>query len=150
VKLGHSTGVARPTGHTARHRAISWVVNPVTTDISTATTKAPHTNKIDEAGKIFEESYVKILSPEIHAWHKDHLEILNHIGTYYELMDKYDLATKTLKKASDIAYDKYHSDDPTYGIELDGIAQLEIKLGQYEKAEEDINKSMKILEEKSG
>ena len=32
-------------------------------------------------------------------------------------------------------------------MELDRIAQLQIKLGQYERAEQDIDKSLKILEE---
>jgi CHAT domain-containing protein/tetratricopeptide (TPR) repeat protein len=57
------------------------------------------------------------------------------------------LASKTLDQASDVARSKFSDKDPEYGIELDRIAQLQIKLGQYEAAEQNINKSLKILEE---
>jgi CHAT domain-containing protein len=106
-----------------------------------------YTNKIDDAKKIFEESYEKIVSKEIGPWHKDHLDILNHLAALYEFTDKYSLASSTLDKASDIARSKYSDKDPDYGIELDRIAQLQIKLGQYERAEQNIVKSLAILEE---
>jgi len=111
-----------------------------------------YTNKIEEAGKIFEASYNKVLAKEIDDWHKDHLEILNHLAKYYELSDKFAQADKSLQKASDIArhkykYDKIEQADPRYGIELDKIAQLNIKLGQYEKAKESLDKSLLILRE---
>jgi CHAT domain-containing protein len=106
-----------------------------------------YTNKIDEAAKIFDESYTKIIAREISPWQKDHLNILNHLAALYEFTDNYDLASTTLDKASDIARSKYSDKDPDYGIELDRIAQLQIKLGQYEKAEQNIDKSLKILEE---
>jgi len=106
-----------------------------------------YTNKIDEAQKIFDESYTKIVAKEIGPWHKDHLDILNHLATLYELNDKYTLATATLDVASDVARSKFSDKDPEYGTELDHIAQLQIKLGQYEKAEQNISKSLTILEE---
>ncbi|WP_276365772.1 CHAT domain-containing protein [Chryseolinea sp. H1M3-3] len=106
-----------------------------------------YTNKIEEAGKIFDESYIKFVSKQIGPWHKDHLEILNHLATLYEYTDKYALASATLDQASDVARSKFSDKDPDYGIELDRIAQLQIKLGQYERAEQNIEKSLKILEE---
>ena len=106
-----------------------------------------YTNKIEEAQKIFDESYIKIVSREIGPWQKDHLDILNHLATLYEFSDKYALATSTLDNASDVARSKFSDTDPEYGVELDHIAQLQIKLGQYEKAEQNISKSLKILEE---
>ncbi len=105
-----------------------------------------YTNKIEEAEAIFKESYLKIVAPEIGPWHKDHLEILNHLALLYEFTDKYALASLTLDAASDVARSKFSDKDPEYGIELDRIAQLQIKLGQYEKAESNIGKSLKILE----
>lgn len=106
-----------------------------------------YTNKVEEAGKIFDESYIKIVANEIGPWQKDHLDILNHLATLYEFTDKYALASTTLDKASDVARSKFSDTDPEYGIELDRIAQLQIKLGQYERAEQNIEKSLKILEE---
>jgi len=106
-----------------------------------------NTNKINEAGRIYEESYTKIISKQIGAWHKDHLEILNHIATLYELTDKYTEANQALEKATFVARSKYTDEDYQYGIELNHIAKLQIKIGLYEKAEENLTKSLKILQE---
>jgi len=106
-----------------------------------------YTNKITEAGKIYEESFNKVVEKEIGFAHKDHLEILNHLAAYYELTDKFKNAAITLDKAADVARSKYKDYDYTYGVELTNSARLEIKLGLYEKAETDINKALKILEE---
>ncbi|MBT1702159.1 CHAT domain-containing protein [Chryseosolibacter indicus] len=105
-----------------------------------------YTNNIERAGKIYEESYSKVVSKEIEAWHKDHLNILNHLARYYEVMDKYALAATILDKASDVARSKYDSNDPDFAIEQDYLAQLQLRIGQYEKAEESINKALNILE----
>ncbi len=105
-----------------------------------------NTNKLTEAAKIYEESFVKVVEKEIGAWHKDHLEILNHVAALYELTDKYKEATAALDKASDVARSKYDDQDYKYGEELNNIAKLQLKLGEYDKAEENINKSLSILE----
>ncbi|HZX75022.1 MAG TPA: tetratricopeptide repeat protein, partial [Cyclobacteriaceae bacterium] len=106
-----------------------------------------NTNKIAEANKIYDESYIKIVSKQIGAWHKDHLDILNHMGALYELTDKYKEASATLDKATEVARSKYSDTDYQYGVELNNIARLAIRLGLYEKAEENVNKSLKILED---
>jgi len=106
-----------------------------------------NTNKINEAAKIYEDSYTKIVSKEIGAWHKDHLEILNHMATLFELTDKYSNAAATLDKAGYVAASKFSKTDYQYAVELTKIARLEIKLGLYEKAEEHLTTSLKILDE---
>lgn len=106
-----------------------------------------NTNKISEAARIYEESYTKNVSSQIGAWHRDHLEILNHMAALYELTDKYTEANVTLEKATFVARSKYSDQDYQYGIELTNIAKLQIKLGQYEIAEDNLNKSLTILEE---
>ena len=106
-----------------------------------------YTNKIDVAKKIFDESYTAVVEKEIAPKYKDHLTILNSLATLYELSDKYTLASATLDKARDIARVKYENTDPEYGVELDKVAQLQIKLGQYDKAEENIKSALTILEE---
>ncbi len=105
-----------------------------------------YTNKINEAVKIYDESFTKIVGKEIGAWHKDHLDILNHMATLYELTDKYKEANATLDKATDVARSKYDDTDYQYGAELTNIAKLQLKLGQYEKAEQRITQALKILE----
>ncbi|MEJ7644067.1 MAG: CHAT domain-containing protein [Chryseolinea sp.] len=126
-------GETSPEYHLARIRLASYYLD--------------FTNKIEEAQKIFNESYTKIVAKEIGPWQKDHLDILNHLALLHELTDDYSLATATLDDASDVARSKFSDKDPEYGVELDKIAQLQIKLGQYEKADENIIKALKILEE---
>jgi CHAT domain-containing protein len=106
-----------------------------------------YTNKIPEATKIYKESFEGVAAKEIGAWHKDHLEILNHVANLYELTDHYADADVTLEKAGLVARAKYSDTDVLYGAELTNIARLQIKLGQYEKAETNLTKSLKILEE---
>jgi len=126
-------GENSPAYHLARIRLASFYLD--------------YTNKIEEAQKIFDESYTKIVAKEIGPWQEDHLDILNHLATLYEFTDKYALATSTLDAASDVARSKFSDKDPEYGVELDRIAQLQIKLGQYERADQNIAKSLKILED---
>jgi CHAT domain-containing protein len=106
-----------------------------------------YTNNIEQAGKIFDESYTKVLANQIGSWHKDHLDILNHLAKYYEVTDKYALASSTLQKASDVARDKYFDDGPQFAIEQDYLGQLLINIGEYERAETAILKGLKILED---
>ncbi|MCX8492021.1 MAG: tetratricopeptide repeat protein, partial [Cyclobacteriaceae bacterium] len=106
-----------------------------------------YTNNIQEATKIYKESFDDVVAKEIGAWHKDHLGILNHLAVLYELTDHFSDASQTLDKAGLVARAKYSDTDFLYGSELTNIARLQIKLGEYEKAEESINKSLKILEE---
>ena len=105
------------------------------------------TNKIDEASNIFKESYTQIVANEIGPWHQDHLEILNHLASLYEFTDDFASASATLDHASDVARSKFSNKDPDYGVELDRIAQLQIKLGQYERAESNVSRALTILEE---
>jgi tetratricopeptide (TPR) repeat protein len=106
-----------------------------------------YTNKIAEAKKIFDESYTNVVSKEIGAWQKDHLTMLNSLAKLYELSDNYTQASATLDKAVDVSRAKYSDQDADYGVTLDQISQLQIKLGLYDKADENISRSIKILEE---
>jgi len=105
------------------------------------------TNKIDEASRIYETSYTQVVAPEIGAWHKDNLDILNHLALLYQYTDQYTKANTALDRALDVARSKYDDQDPEYGVELDRIAQLQINLGQYEKAEQNITRSLAILDQ---
>jgi CHAT domain-containing protein len=106
-----------------------------------------YTNNIEQAGKIFDESYNKVLAHEIHPKHKDHIDILLHVAKFYELTDQYKLAGQVLVKCREYAQFKYANDDPIYAIVQDYIAGLSLKIGQYDEAEAAINTSLKILEE---
>lgn len=106
-----------------------------------------YTNKIPDADRIYQESYVKIVSKEIGPWHKDHLEILNHLAQLYELTDRYTEAAAVLEKAAYTAASKYGKKDYLYAAELTHIARFQIKIGLYEQAEENLKTSLSILDE---
>ncbi len=104
-----------------------------------------YTNKIDEAGKIYENSYTKIVSKEIAKNHQDRITILNHIAQWYEFTDKYSLADKTLREAKDAANDKFKNTDILMGIELTQIAKLQMKTGDYDQAESNLKLAIEII-----
>jgi len=106
-----------------------------------------YTNNIATAGQIFDESFFKVVAKEIAPKHKDHLDILNHLAKYYEITDNYKRASQILDQARDMALLKYAADDYLFGAELDYLAQLYLKVGEYEKAEENITRALKILSE---
>jgi CHAT domain-containing protein/tetratricopeptide (TPR) repeat protein len=106
-----------------------------------------YTNNIATAGQIFDEAYYKVVAKEIAPRHKDNLEILNHLAKYYEITDNYRKASEALDQARDLAQAKYDYTDYAFGIELDYLAQLYLKVGEYEKAEENITRALKILDE---
>lgn len=106
-----------------------------------------YTNKIDEAKKIFEDSYTNVVAKEITAKHKDRLTILNSLARLYELTDNFQAASATLTEAVNAARDKYDNKHPDYAVALDQISQLQIKLGMYDEATDNIKRALVILED---
>jgi len=105
-----------------------------------------YTNKIEEAGKIYEESFFKIVEKEIGEQHEDLINIYNHIAQWYELTDRYAQASRMLQKARDAAQYKYSNDDILFGVEHDNIGRLELKIGQFEAAEADIKRAVEVID----
>lgn len=105
-----------------------------------------YTNKIEEAGKIYQESYYNLVAKEIGEQHKDLFNILNHLAQWYEMTDKYQLASKTLKDARDAINFKFSDTDILFGMGLTNIAQLQLKLGEYDQAEININKAIEVID----
>ena len=103
------------------------------------------TSKIEEAGKIYQESYQEIIKSEIAPGHLKNVNLLNHLALYYEQSDKYDLASEVLDEALLATRMIYSNEDREYGVELDKIANLELKIGRYNVAEARINEALDIL-----
>lgn len=105
-----------------------------------------YTNKIDEAKKIFEDSYTNVVAKEIAPKHKDKLTILFSLARLYELTDNYTAANSVLKEAVSTARFKYKRDVPEYAVALDQLAQMEIKIGEYTEAGNHIDEALPVLE----
>lgn len=104
-----------------------------------------YTNKIDEAGKIYQTSYFDFVSKEIAKNHPDRISILDHLAQMYEYSDKYAQASKTLIEAKDAVYDKFDKQDILMGIELNKIAKIQIKVGDYELAEANVLEAIEVI-----
>jgi CHAT domain-containing protein len=104
-----------------------------------------YTNKIPEAIKIYEVSYLKVLANEIGTWQYNHIDILNHMADMYELTDNYKEANRILELAENTARGKYDDTHPSFAEELTNNARVLIKLGEYEKAEEKLTKAREIM-----
>jgi CHAT domain-containing protein len=107
-----------------------------------------YTNKIADAGKIYQESFFGIVEPQIGEQQAALLRTLNHIAQWYELTDQYADASKTLKKLEDAIRIKYDNRDILYAKELGSVAKLQLKLGEYDNAETNIVQALKIVEDK--
>jgi len=117
------------------------------TKIKLANHYQDYTNKLKETAEIYNTSFHDIVEKEISTLHIDYVEILNHLAKFYESNDKYDLASKTLDQALEATRQKYDNEDIDYGVELEKIANLQIKIGEYEKAEKNINTALEILQQ---
>lgn len=100
-------------------------------------------NKIDS---IYSISFDQIVKPEIKIGHKDYLNILNHLGKFYESTDQFEKASEVLNEAANTVRTLYSNEDYEYGIELNSISALQIKIGEFKNAEKNIKKAIEILE----
>lgn len=115
------------------------------TKVKLANYMVDFTDKITEAKAIYDESFHKIVEPEITRKHEDYLEILNHLAMFYEETDEYEKASEVLEDALLASREKYSNTDIAYAKELDKIAGLQIKIGEYENAAENLKLALQIL-----
>lgn len=116
------------------------------TKIRLANYMVDYTDKILEAETIYKESFHGIVEKEITRKHEDYLDILNHLAAFYEESDNYIKASAVLKDALLASREKYSNTDIAYAYELEKIAALQIKIGEYANATENIELALKILE----
>ncbi|MEL7004872.1 MAG: tetratricopeptide repeat protein, partial [Bacteroidota bacterium] len=107
-----------------------------------------HTDKIKEAEDIYNESFFKVVKPQIDLFHKDYVDLLSHLATLYEYTDRYALSTQTLDSALNAAREKFNDEDGDYGVVLNNSAKLYLNLADYENARTSIDQALNILDEK--
>ena len=117
------------------------------TKIKLANYYIDYADKFDEVKQIYETSFKEIVDPEITEGHIMYLDILNHLAKYYEETDQYDKAKETLDRALLAARRKYDDKDIEYGKTLEKIANLQINIGEYELAEENLKTAMNIFDD---
>ena len=117
------------------------------TKIGLANYYIDYSDNFPEAQEIYETSFTKIVRPEITEGHVEYLDILNHLAAFYEETDQYEKAGNILDEALLAARTKYDNKDIAYGQELEKIAGLQIKIGQYENAEENLGVALEIFDD---
>jgi CHAT domain-containing protein/tetratricopeptide (TPR) repeat protein len=115
------------------------------TKIKLANYLVDYTDKILEAKSIYINSFHAVVEKEITRKHEDYLDILNHLAAFYEETDDYKKASQILDDALLAAREKYDNTDIAYAHELEKIANLQIKIGEYKKATENLDEAMRLL-----
>ncbi|WMN06337.1 CHAT domain-containing protein [Marivirga arenosa] len=105
-----------------------------------------YSDNFEEAVGIYEKEFFGKVENEITSKHYKYVPLLNHLASAYQIDDDYEKASKMLDEALLVTREKYDNQDIDFGKELNLIADLQIKIGEYEKAGENINESLKILE----
>jgi tetratricopeptide (TPR) repeat protein len=102
---------------------------------------------LEGAQKIFDEYFFGIVESETTPGHKDYLNIVNDIAELYVIQDRYSEASDLLDKALLAARRKYDNRDVLYAEELRNIASLQLNIGEYDKAETNIEEAVDIYED---
>ncbi|WKV10863.1 CHAT domain-containing protein [Marivirga harenae] len=105
-----------------------------------------YTDKFEEAVKIYDREFFAKIEPQITDKHYKYVNLLNHLASTYQIDDEYGKASALLDEALLVTRQKYDNQDIDFGKELNLIADLQIKIGEYEKAQVNITESLRILE----
>ncbi len=116
------------------------------TKVKLANYLVDYTEKFDEAAEIYQKNFREILEKEITPGHVDYVDILDHLALFYEENDEYQKASEILDISLETARRKYDNQDIAYAVELDKIGNLQLKIGKYQEAEDNILKAIEILQ----
>jgi CHAT domain-containing protein/tetratricopeptide (TPR) repeat protein len=105
-----------------------------------------HTDKFQEAVEIYDNEFFGKIDKQITDQHFTYVSLLNHLANTYQIDDNYKEASSLLDEALLVTRMKYDDRDIDFGKELNLIANLQIKIGEYEKAEVNIAEALSILE----
>ncbi|MEQ6120659.1 CHAT domain-containing tetratricopeptide repeat protein [Reichenbachiella sp. MALMAid0571] len=115
------------------------------TKVKMANYLVDYTDDFDQAAEIYQKNFREILEKEITPGHVDYVEILDHLALFYEENDEYAKANEILNISLETARRKYDNLDIAYAVELDKIANLQLEIGEYAKAEANILEAITIL-----
>lgn len=104
------------------------------------------TDNFEEAVEIYDKEFFGKIEKQITNKHFMYVNLLNHLASTYQIDDDYKKASTLLDEALLVTREKYDNRDIDFGKELNLIADLQIKIGEYEKADGNIKESISILE----
>ena len=102
------------------------------------------------AEELYNKYYFGLVKDEILYGHVDYLDIQSHLAALYQATDRYEESYAALEEAKRAAQGKYTNTDVEYGIALDNIARLLIKIGRYSEAVQRNEEALTIFDELKG
>ncbi|MDX2197314.1 MAG: CHAT domain-containing tetratricopeptide repeat protein [Cytophagales bacterium] len=102
-----------------------------------------------EAKAIQEKSFNYVVEPQLSPQNLQYIYYQQQIANTYELIEKYDLAVKYLDDAAKNIKDYYGADHIEYAKDLEKLAEVLLKKGDYARAEELIKLSVEIFRKNS-
>ncbi|WP_448519566.1 CHAT domain-containing protein [Rhodoflexus sp.] len=106
---------------------------------------AAFTNRFAAADSIIRESYHGFISKQISAEHKDRVDFLNDIATYYQMIGRYDSALVKLNEAVAIAKKRFGENNVTYAVELQKLVKVQMQQGRFADADKNIVRILDIF-----
>lgn len=107
-------------------------------------------NKLKESKDVFENIWLKQVKPQLSRLHKDYPRFLNMQAKYYELTDQYAKANKNLEEAKTVIVEKHGEEDLEFGHQLEKMASINIRIGNYKAAEEELKTALDIVQKQKG
>jgi len=105
-----------------------------------------YSDDFERIRKIYEESFINVVEPEINYGHEDYIDISNNIAAFSKETDDFESANARLKKSLLAARKKFDNQDPDYANVLSNVADLQIEMGRYKEAQENIEEAYSILD----
>lgn len=109
-----------------------------------------YSNNFTAAKSINEKSFNSIVALQLAPQNKDYIAYQQQLATLYELTEKYDLAVKYLEEAAKNISTYYGTENTDYARDLEKLAAVMLKKGDFAKAEELIKKAVDIFKNSSG
>ena len=110
-----------------------------------ATYYAAFTNRFSTTDSIIRESYHSFISKQIAPEHKDRVDFLNDIATYYQMTGRYDSALVQLNQAVAIAKKRFGENDVAYAVELQKLVKVQMQQGRFADADKNITRILDIF-----
>ena len=105
-----------------------------------------YTSNFGTAKDIQENSFTKIVAPQLSPQNIEYIKYMQQMAYTYDLVEKYDLSIKYLEQAADHIKTYYGKENLEYASDIEKLASVLIKKGDYVKAEELIKQAVNIFE----
>ncbi len=106
---------------------------------------AAFTNRFSTTDSIIRESYHGFISKKIAPEHKDRVDFLNNIATYYQMTGRYDSALVQLNQAVGIAKKRFGENNVSYAVELQKLVKVQMQQGRFADADKNITRILDIF-----